>query len=38
MSNSNTATSPTLNVSSLGATNIYHGSGTTGPTKANGYA
>ena len=38
MSNSNTATSPTLNVSSLGAANIYHGSGTTGPTKANGYA
>ena len=38
MSNSNTATTPTLNISSLGATNIYHGSGTTGPTKANGYA
>lgn len=38
MSNSNTAASPTLNVTSLGASAIYYGSGTTGPTKANGFA
>lgn len=38
MANTNTASSPTLNVSSLGAANIYYGTSSTGPTKDNGYA
>lgn len=38
MTNTNTAASPTLNVSSLGACYIYYGTSTIGPTKANGYA
>jgi len=38
MNYSNSATAATLNVSSLGASSIYYGSGTTIPTKSNGYA
>jgi hypothetical protein len=38
MTNDNTASSPVLNVQSLGAKAIYFGSTTTRPTKANGYS
>ena len=38
MNNANTAAAPTLNPGALGASNIYFGSGTTVPTKANGYS
>lgn len=38
MTNDNTSTSATLNVSSLGARNIYYGNTSTRPTVANGYS
>ena len=37
MTNENTSTSATLNVTSTGAKNIYYGTTTTRPTTANGY-
>lgn len=37
MANGNTSTTPSLNITSLGAINLYYGTGTNTPTLANGY-
>ena len=37
MANGNTSTTPSLNITALGAINLYYGTGTNTPTLANGY-